>query len=142
MSNPASVSSFLRTGKLGPLELGCSHAVVHTLLGAPEAVGRGTAKTSIERHAGGRLELTFSKAGVLVLIALFPFRGTELERLPLVDPLPPEVQRSPAEFEQWLKREGIAFDVVDPDDESYAVRLHTGVTATFEQGSLYTLQCT
>jgi hypothetical protein len=141
MSETASIVTFMRTGRLGPLEIGSPEASVRALLGPPDAIGRGSGKMLIQQYAGGRLELTLSKAKLVVLIALFPFRGSKLSGVALVDDLPAGASESSAVLEQWLVQESLSFDIVDESSDSRVLRLATGVTVSFESGSLYTLQC-
>jgi hypothetical protein len=140
MSETASIVTFMKTGRLGPLEIGSPEANVRALLGPPEAIGRGFGKTLIQQYAGGRLELTVSKAKQLVLIALFPFRGSEPSGVALLDDLPTGARESAAVLEQWLRQERLSFEIVDEDADSRALRLATGVTVSFSNGSLYSVQ--
>jgi len=137
----ASIARFVRTGALGPLAIGGAEHAVRALLGLPDTTGRGMGKTVIEQYAAGRLELTFSKARI-VLIGLFPFRGSELGGLSVVDDLPTGVRESSQRFRQWLTQEGLQFEVIDPDPDSCVVRVRLRSIVAFQDGSLYTVQQT
>lgn len=142
MAQDLSMIVFVRTGVLGRLAVGEEDESVHKLFGSPDDVGRGLGDTVIERYAQGRLEVSFSRRRV-VLIAIYPSRGADSAGgAYFVNDLPAGVEESSDFFGEWLSKGGVPFDVQCDDGDIYAYRIHAGVTATFTDGRLDSLQAT